>query len=192
MKRGLITTAIASIAAALALVSGPVAALADAGGVDAVPGATTQGFRTDGALTNRDDVVIQVADGTDPSATGCAADAITARSDYGDINGVNRVFVELRYSPRCRTAWARMTSVNLPNCVVNADWCGGATVHRNSDGREYSCITPNGTHGCYTRQVNDAGVTSYARGYVDSGARTAYATTGSYLAAAARSAAVGG
>jgi hypothetical protein len=123
---------------------------------------------------------VLAVDGSDPIATGCATGAITARSDYGDIGGNIRVFVELRYSPKCKTAWARITTKNIPNCVPGQDYCGSVSVVRNSDGRSYECGTPGGTHSCYTAQVNDNGVTSYATGYVDFGGRTAFATTGSY------------
>jgi hypothetical protein len=120
-------------------------------------------------------------DGTDPISTGCASSAITARSAYGSSGGANQLFVELRYSTRCATTWARITTLNMPACIGNTDFCGDVTVHRNSDGLEYSCATPSGTHGCYTLQVNDNRVTSYAYGFVDNGATTTYATTGSYL-----------
>ncbi|SDC68162.1 DUF2690 domain-containing protein [Actinokineospora iranica] len=138
------------------------------------------GLLLGGAGTAGAEPATVAVDGTDPIATGCAADAITARDAYGAIGGVTRVYVELRYSPRCRTAWARVTTQNMPNCVPGADYCGGATVHRNSDGREYGCAIPGGARGCYTPQVNDSGVTSFARGHADYGANTAYATTGSY------------
>jgi hypothetical protein len=119
-------------------------------------------------------------DGTDPASTGCSSGAYTAKSAYGGTSSTSYLLVELRYSPSCRTAWARITSMNMPACVPGADFCGLVTVHRNSDGREYSCYIPSGGHGCYTRQVNDSGVTSYSTGSVDNGARSYYATTGSY------------
>jgi hypothetical protein len=120
-------------------------------------------------------------DGTDPIATGCANSAITARSAYGSYGGVNRVFVELRYSTVCATTWARITTLNVPACSPGADFCGHVWVVRNSDGLEFDCRTPGGGHSCYTRQVNDNRVTSYATGYIDYGAASVGATTGSYL-----------
>ena len=97
-------------------------------------------------------------DGTDPDATGCSADAITARSHYIDYDGRRFGQVQLRYSPTCKTAWARIVSMLPSGCVPSQQNCGGATIHRNSDGREYSCTTPSGATQCYTRQVNDNGV----------------------------------
>jgi hypothetical protein len=127
-----------------------------------------------------DPVSVLVADGSDPSATGCASDAYTARSAYGAAAGANRLLVELRYSPRCKTAWARMTTMNMPSCQLGVSYCGRAEVTRNSDGRTYECRLTNGTHGCYTPQVNDNGVTSYGWGTVDYGSTYASALTGSY------------
>ncbi|GLZ43137.1 DUF2690 domain-containing protein [Actinokineospora sp. NBRC 105648] len=122
----------------------------------------------------------QVADGTDPIRTGCANDAFTAREARGALGGVDRVLVELRYSPRCKTAWARVTTLGIPDCVPGSDFCGQAIVHRDSDGREQHCAIPARAHGCYTAQLNDNRVTSYAFGWADVGAHTAYAQTGSY------------
>src|SRR5262245_51670712 len=79
------------------------------------------------------------SDGSDPSATGCASSAITAKSAYGYIGSSPQILVELRYSTSCRTTWARITTMNMPACRPGVDNCGYVTVHRNSDGREYSC-----------------------------------------------------
>lgn len=118
-------------------------------------------------------------DGTDPSATGCSASARTVRS--ADI-GNGAALLELRYSSGCRTAWARITITNGNRCVAGVDNCAHATVHRNSDGAEYKCYTENdpARHSCYTLQVNDAGVTSYAYGDIDLGATSPSGRTGSY------------
>ncbi|MEZ0064617.1 hypothetical protein ABIA32_000605 [Streptacidiphilus sp. MAP12-20] len=101
-------------------------------------------------------------DGADPNGSGCSADAITAASvPLG--NGGYSVYgtMELRYSPYCRTVWARV-------------WSDGtelfAQVHRNSDDATQSCGTPTwsssaGRYYCYTAMLNDANVTSYAWGY---------------------------
>jgi hypothetical protein len=127
-----------------------------------------------------DPVSVLVADGSDPSATGCANDAYTARSAYASSGGVNRLFVELRYSPRCATAWGRVTTMNMPNCTSGGTYCPVGHVSRDSDGREQSCRVPVGGHGCYTPQVNDNGVTSYGWGTVYYGSLFLNAETGSY------------
>jgi hypothetical protein len=120
-------------------------------------------------------------DGTDPSATGCANSSSTVESKYGKTaNGITIVFVELRYSSSCRTTWARVTTVGLPGCKPGVDFCGLAIVHRNSDGKQYTCEIPSGGIGCYTKQVNDANVTSFAQGSADDGAYSATAKTSSY------------
>lgn len=127
-------------------------------------------------------------DGTDPVSTGCDRDARTVRyanfrTPGGQVFGV----IELRYSPRCRTAWARV--VHYQNdCVPGDQYCGNARVIRNSDRRTERCsiedFVRNGRarRSCYTPQVNDAGVTSYASGTLDSGLYVDDATTGSYVA----------
>jgi hypothetical protein len=120
-------------------------------------------------------------DGTDPSATGCASSGSTVESKYGKTAvGTTIVFVELRYSSSCRTTWARVTTVGLPGCKPGVDFCGLAIVRRNSDGKQYTCEIPKGGVGCYTKQVNDAGVTSFAQGSADDGAYSATAKTNSY------------
>lgn len=124
-------------------------------------------------------------DGTDPIATGCANSAITARSAYASSGGVNRLFVELRYSRTCKTAWARVTTMNMPNCASSGTYCATVHVSRHSDGREESCRVPTGGHGCYTPQVNDNGVTSYAYGSVYYGSLWLSAITGDYRFTAA-------
>ncbi|MGW4065749.1 DUF2690 domain-containing protein [Amycolatopsis sp. NPDC004747] len=148
-----------------------------AGIAAAVAAAATVFAGTAGAAPS----TVAVADGSDPISTGCASSAITARSAYGSSGGVNRVLVELRYSTRCATAWARITTLNVPACVPGEDYCGHVWVIRNSDGREFDCVTPGGGHGCYTAQVNDNRVTSYAYGFVEVGANSVDAQTGSYL-----------
>jgi hypothetical protein len=118
-------------------------------------------------------------DGTDPNSAGCASGAITARKAFDSIDAVDLIEVDLRYSPRCKTAWARITLLGLGPCPSGAP-CGYVTVHRNSDGRQYSCSIPAGAHGCYSPQVNDNGVTSYATGFANTGGLSASATTSSY------------
>ncbi|MBO1628590.1 DUF2690 domain-containing protein [Bacillus arachidis] len=99
-------------------------------------------------------------DRTDPIATGCARDAITVKSESIDSYGV----IQLRYSPSCRTAWGKIT-LNFPsNYNVVGGKYGDAHIIRNSDGLSYGCTVPVGSYSCYTLQVNDSNVTSYAKG----------------------------
>jgi hypothetical protein len=73
--------------------------------------------------------------------------------------------VELRYSPTCRTAWARVETTD-PEAL------GFAIIHRISDGREAVCnpaaFPPltGSFFGCFTTQLYDGGVTSFAEGFV--------------------------
>lgn len=120
-------------------------------------------------------------DGTNPEKTGCARTARTVR--YATLRNPNTKTaygrIELRYSSSCRTAWARLTSFG-PACIPGDDFCGFGSVIRNSDGRRFSCSLQRGRKSCYTAQVNDAGVTSYASGQVDNGAYSGTGKTGSF------------
>ncbi|USK35827.1 YjfA family protein [Bacillus sp. F19] len=95
-----------------------------------------------------------VANGSDPIATGCARDAITV-PDWNNTSWFSSAEVELRYSPSCRSAWAKLTLGGDP-----AITSGNARITRN-DGVSYSCSAQKslGKNSCYTRQVNDAGYT---------------------------------
>lgn len=115
-------------------------------------------------------------DGTDPVATGCLGSARTVGS--ANLGGAT---LELRYSAGCRTTWARVTlQPSAPRCVRGDAYCGSALIVRNRDGRQFSCEIPTGGRSCYTRQVNDAGATSYAYGCWDDGIRFHCARTGNY------------
>ena len=58
-------------------------------------------------------------DGTDPATTHCDVGAYTARS-HPIYKGSTRIgLLELRYSPKCRTVWGRVTRMNLPTCGPN-------------------------------------------------------------------------
>jgi hypothetical protein len=117
-------------------------------------------------------------DNTDPEATGCARTARTI--DRRDIGG-GYALLELRYSSGCRTTWARVTLTSGLRCVPGDDHCATAFIRRNSDGYARVCGTPGGVRtSCYTRQVNDAGVTSFAEASYDNGPNSYYARTISY------------
>jgi Protein of unknown function (DUF2690)/Helix-turn-helix domain len=50
----------------------------------------------------------RVADGADPAAAGCAADAQLVDKAPVELGGVQIGALELRYSPRCGAGWARL------------------------------------------------------------------------------------
>ncbi|MEN1939407.1 DUF2690 domain-containing protein [Paenibacillus sp. 102] len=109
-----------------------------------------------------DSTLAATYDRTDPIATGCARDAITVRSSSINSYGV----IELRYSPSCKTAWGKII-LNFPsNYNVVGGKYGDAHIVRNSDGLSYGCTVPVGSKSCYTLQVNDNKVTSYAQGTI--------------------------
>lgn len=123
-------------------------------------------------------------DGNDPSAAGCAGDAKTVES--ATLKNSNMTFgtIELRYSLKCHTAWARLTLNYTQYACGNAsagEDCEHAYIVRNNDGRKYSCTITKGQTQCYTPMVYDKGMTSYAAADADSSAAgTAYTRTASY------------
>ncbi|MCF2527051.1 DUF2690 domain-containing protein [Yinghuangia soli] len=122
-------------------------------------------------------------DGTDPGSyvngVKCADTGSPVRSAPLTSPGGSSGTVYLYYSTACRTTWAKIVT-GAPACQPGVDYCGSATVHRNSDGKEMTCNIPTGKSACYTKQVNDANVTSYATAHYDNGPWTFYGTTGSY------------
>ena len=109
-------------------------------------------------------------DGKDPAVY--CNDGVTVAS-----TGVGPAYLELRYSPTCRSVWARISNAGYDPASQLAGW---AQIHRNSDGRAYRCSVYSGSTGCYTMMLNDANVTSYAEGWYDSGVREYYSRTTSY------------
>lgn len=116
-------------------------------------------------------------DNTNPE-TSCGNSARTAKSEnlynpYGGAIGQ----IQLRYSPTCRTAWARIVNY-FPDCGENN--CSYASVTRNSDGYNLSRYGRSKTRTTYTNQVNDKNVTSYAYGCVIYGGNWQCVSTSSY------------
>ncbi|MES9740312.1 DUF2690 domain-containing protein [Peribacillus frigoritolerans] len=121
-------------------------------------------------------VAAAVTNGSDPIATGCARDAITV-PDWNNTSWISSAQVDLRYSPSCRSAWAKLTLGGDPGIRE-----GTARITRN-DGVTYSCSARKslGQTSCYTKQVNDAGYTARATANVliviDGGGRFHYLYT---------------
>ena len=122
-------------------------------------------------------------DGRNPDALGssCHGDARTVKSAVlvrsdGVADGPT---VQLRYSPSCRTIWAKIVGGwgHLPGS--DSGGCG-VTVHRNSDGKEYGANIGAGGNSAFTNVVYDADVTAYAYASCDSGATIYRGATGSY------------
>lgn len=85
--------------------------------------------------------------GLDANATGCASDAITARS----ATSPEGISVQLRYSATCRAAWGRITNGIVGDRV---------RVERN-DGANFASTISSGSD-TFTRMVNDANFLSRA------------------------------
>lgn len=106
-------------------------------------------------------------------ATHCQSDARTV-----DSLELGSGTLELRYSPSCRAAWARMSANGWDRYDALPPM---AKVVRNQDGKSYTCKFSSETQqSCHTSMVNDAGYTSYAYGEYDGGARVYTGRTGSY------------
>ncbi len=111
-------------------------------------------------------------DNVDPESTSCVDDAVTVDSvdlygyAFGEADYV--ATLDLRYSPSCRTVWARITT--LEGLYAAGDWEGGQCwIHRNSDGAELEDSHCSSDHTvCYTNMLDDADVSCYAYGTVDS------------------------
>ncbi|MGW2863243.1 DUF2690 domain-containing protein [Streptomyces sp. SDr-06] len=85
--------------------------------------------------------------GLDPNKTTCANDAKTVEVGNGSGN------IQLRYSPSCRAAWARLQTSRGP----------GSIEVNNDRGDRYTASVPrSGSVNVYTRMVNDKGITSNA------------------------------
>lgn len=119
-------------------------------------------------------------DGQNPANTVCANDARTVMSArlYNSSWGYSpSAVIELRYSPYCRTVWARVTGASRYSA---GDHAGGyARVTRNYDGKSYACRVYSG-NSCYTAMVYDANMTSYAYGSDDPGFAVFTARTGNF------------
>ncbi|RAL21850.1 DUF2690 domain-containing protein [Thermoflavimicrobium daqui] len=102
-------------------------------------------------------------DNTDPVATGCANDVITAKSVRVVRASDKAVLgtVELRYSRTCKTAWARMNVKNISTLQY-----GDAKLYRKEagqfTGKGAAYVTPGDSN--YTNQFDDDGTVSYAEG----------------------------
>ncbi|MFI5680902.1 DUF2690 domain-containing protein [Streptomyces cellulosae] len=109
-------------------------------------------------------------DGTSPSSTGCSSDGTTVASAPMKNSAGTMGTIELRYSLTCHTAWARLTLNYTQFACGNASAgyaCAAAGITRNNDGRSYSCTISQGQTQCYTPQVYDKGLTSFADGHID-------------------------
>lgn len=75
--------------------------------------------------------------------------------------------MELRYSVRCHTAWARM--FNYRKYVPYDAHLSHGWIKRTTDGKSFRCTPPAGTNQyCVTKMVYDKSPrTAYARGWID-------------------------
>lgn len=102
-------------------------------------------------------------DGKNPISAGCSGDATTVKRSSIGTSTWTLGAVELRYSVKCHTAWARIT--------LSEDVWGKAQIVRNTDGKSYNCTKLSynaslGSYTCYTAMVYDKDpLSSYAEGW---------------------------
>ncbi|MGR4881665.1 DUF2690 domain-containing protein [Streptomyces sp. LARHCF249] len=117
-------------------------------------------------------------DGQNPSSAGCAADATTKQSAYIGTSNWTLGVVELRYSVKCHTAWARIR--------LSENAWGKAQIVRNNDGKAYNCSNLSysdslGSYTCYTAMVYDKDpLNSFAEGWSQYSNTSLHTRTASY------------
>ncbi|MFH9983368.1 DUF2690 domain-containing protein [Streptomyces sp. NPDC017179] len=99
-----------------------------------------------------------------PTSTGCANDAYTAKS----ARASDGTLVELRYSPTCRAAWARISNTHV----------GAEAFVQNTAGQSDSVNVSSGSD-VHTSMVNDANLQARAC-YATNSASNFSACTGWY------------
>ncbi|MFI6782281.1 DUF2690 domain-containing protein [Micromonospora sp. NPDC050276] len=97
-----------------------------------------------------------VCDGKDPDTYFATVDGKVMRCNFIDvITPYSATNVELRYSPFCRTAWARQTD--------SFGWLSGVLVQSyNSNGTLRRTVDDTSTSGSWSAMVNDKGMTARA------------------------------
>ncbi|MFF7340618.1 DUF2690 domain-containing protein [Streptomyces sp. NPDC008163] len=102
-------------------------------------------------------------DGKNPISAGCSGDATTVKRALIGTSSWTLGAIELRYSVKCHTAWARIS--------LSEDVWGKAQIVRNSDGKSYNCTKLSyssslGTYTCYTAMVYDKDpLSAFAEGW---------------------------
>lgn len=117
--------------------------------------------------------------GVQPENTICFKDRKVVRQAPLLKGRLNLGKIELWYSPRCRTTWARVETVK----TAAFGFRGAAEVIRNTDQMNNDCWVHDGAKACTTTMMNDANVTSYARGWIFASYPSDHSThtqTGSY------------
>ncbi|BCB75111.1 hypothetical protein GCM10022251_35250 [Phytohabitans flavus] len=117
-------------------------------------------------------------DNVDPDVLGpsCGNDArsvYTVRMRNIHTGRVDGPYVDLRYSPNCRTVWGRIRAAWGPD----QDQFGcSVTIHRNSDGENLSKQVPYGATNAtvWTNVLYDANVSSLVFAACDTGVGTRY------------------
>ncbi|MGM7723693.1 DUF2690 domain-containing protein [Metabacillus sp. Hm71] len=93
-------------------------------------------------------------DGKSPYYNSCASSAVTKDKKW--IDSIS--YVELKFSTKCKTAWAKVTVTRPAIYNLEAD----ARIVRSTDGKAYTCnssggngVVNKGQTSCYTAMVYD-------------------------------------
>lgn len=107
-----------------------------------------------GVGTNQAAAETHSYDGKSPYYNSCASSAVTKDKKW--IDSVS--YVELKFSTKCKTAWAKVT-VTRPS-IYNHE--ADARIVRSTDGKAYTCsssggngVVNKGQSSCYTPMVYD-------------------------------------
>jgi len=110
-------------------------------------------------------------DGMSPYGSECYAKSKLAHETPIYYEGKQLGNMQLWYSKKCRSTWARVVSFKAAGPKGGSrDNLGIAEIRRNSDGKKFHCFTSYGNKSCNTPMVYDADVTSYAYGGILHGA----------------------
>jgi Protein of unknown function (DUF2690) len=114
-------------------------------------------FGTSSLFTSKVSAETHSYDGKSPYYNSCASSGVTKKSYTINKNGATAK-LELKFSTKCKTAWAKITLSN----PAKTDGEATALVVRNTDYKQYSCSSPGGNGeinkgqtSCYTPMVYD-------------------------------------
>jgi len=125
-------------------------------------------------------------DGKDPIATKCALDSKTVKqNDLGVFLGHNSGTIEIRYSAKCQTVWARIITVKKPasgGALINRFHLGHLTGSESCSNLVFSNQKLHAWT-CYTPMLVAAHSSARASGHAVVGGHSFYARTGWYVTA---------
>jgi len=114
-------------------------------------------------------------DGVAPQGSACYASRALMRQTIIKYGSTRQGDIQLWYSLRCHTVWARVVTVDAPRVTGRLGSRG--FVVRNTDHAGQMCNVPVGQYSCLTKMLYDGKVTSYAWAHTNG---TNYGRTSNY------------